>query len=335
MLALTDKQRCTGCFACMELCTENNITAKADTEGFLYPYRAERDVCGGCGLCGKRCTDEGVVNSRQACGEIYAACGKYMSDEYDAFPGGMFTLIAANVIYGGGVVCAARYDEKGGAAYGFAESFEELRSFRDDVYAQAVAGGGIYRRVAGYLDGGRTVLFCGAPCRAAALASYLGRDYDRLYCIDTICRGSVSPEAIRVLGEYGIAPLFEKNLCLRPACYRCRFKYPHSSADMTLGAFSGIGEIMPEMDGGRETALVAVNSVKGRALFDTVKSYAIYRTADTADAVRYNPLLTAPAETNPDRDMFYRDLNKLSPAELIKKYRGDITYISPARLSLI
>ena len=45
---------------------------------------------------------------------------------------------------------------------------------------------------------GRSVLFSAAPCQIAGLKSYLGQEYDHLYCCDFTCGGFPSHEIYRV-----------------------------------------------------------------------------------------------------------------------------------------
>ena len=54
MIKLAERNTCTGCHACMNICPKNAITMQADSEGFKYPV-IDKDKCIDCGLCCKVC----------------------------------------------------------------------------------------------------------------------------------------------------------------------------------------------------------------------------------------------------------------------------------------
>ena len=54
MIQITDKSRCCGCEACVQVCPKHCISFKQDHEGFFYP-EANADICIQCGLCEKVC----------------------------------------------------------------------------------------------------------------------------------------------------------------------------------------------------------------------------------------------------------------------------------------
>lgn len=51
---LLDKNFCTGCGSCYNICPVEAISMRANDEGFLYP-QINTALCVGCGLCAKRC----------------------------------------------------------------------------------------------------------------------------------------------------------------------------------------------------------------------------------------------------------------------------------------
>ena len=46
--------KCTGCGACVHLCTKKAISLSENQEGFLYP-KVDDNLCVNCGLCEKNC----------------------------------------------------------------------------------------------------------------------------------------------------------------------------------------------------------------------------------------------------------------------------------------
>ena len=52
------------------------------------------------------------------------------------------------------------------------------------------------------MESGRTVLFTGTGCQVNGLKAYLGKAYEKLYCVDVICHGAPSPELWREYVEF-------------------------------------------------------------------------------------------------------------------------------------
>lgn len=54
MPRLLDKEKCTGCAACYNKCSQGCIKMVPDTFGFLYP-EIDNSLCIKCNLCEKAC----------------------------------------------------------------------------------------------------------------------------------------------------------------------------------------------------------------------------------------------------------------------------------------
>lgn len=107
----------------------------------------------------------------------------------------------------------------------------------------------------------------------------------------------------------------------RPSCYQCSFKGFPQKADITLADFWGIENVDPTMDQDRGTSLVMVNSDKGQALFDSIKEKIEWKRFTMDDAKKGNPALTSSlSAASPNRDVFFKDLDKLSFDKLAEKY---------------
>ena len=183
--------RCTGCGACYNKCPVNAISMKADTEGFSFP-QVDMEKCINCGLCLKSCpvSEPGYENDpKPACYAVMA------SDEIreKSSSGGVFTLLAEWMLDQGGVVCGAAYTEDCYAAeHIIVTKPEELYKLRGSKYVQSSTGL-VYQQVKEYLDKGTPVLFTGTPCQIAAVNSFLGKTYEKLYTLDLVCHGVPSP----------------------------------------------------------------------------------------------------------------------------------------------
>lgn len=192
MITVKEKKDCCGCYACAVACPKQCIIMEEDSEGFWYP-RVDSQKCIQCGLCEKVCP---VLHSVEESGEMllaYAARNRNEEVRHASSSGGVFTLLAEAVIADGGVVFGAEFAENLSVVHGFVESAEDLAKFRGSKYVQSRIGE-TYVQAKAFLEQGKPVLFTGTPCQIEGLKTYLGRDYDKLYCQDIICHGVPSPK---------------------------------------------------------------------------------------------------------------------------------------------
>lgn len=107
----------------------------------------------------------------------------------------------------------------------------------------------------------------------------------------------------------------------RPSCYECAFKGFPQKADITLADFWGIENVDSSMDQDLGTSLVMINSKKGLQLFESIKDKIQWRQFTMQDAVAGNPALySSLTPAKPDREAFFRDLNRYNFDVVAKKY---------------
>ena len=309
-VVLANKTECTGCSLCQSLCKSKAIKMTEDVLGFCYP-EVESDKCIGCMACVESCP---VINKRSS-SDREAVCIAAMAEDnirQVSSSGGIFSVIAEQVIKTGGSVLGVFMDDSLRAVFGKATSLEELAGFRGAKYIQADV-----EKVYEYLsakDNDETMLVTGTPCQIAAVKKYITKNtINNVLTIDLVCHGVMSQ---RMLGEcisnkyagnniksiqfrdkrngwtsniltlkddceneiremYS-GSLFEHcyhdSIALRECCYECPFSELPRQGDITLGDFLGIGNYSSEMDDGLGTSLILVNSDKGYHLFDEIKS---------------------------------------------------------------
>lgn len=194
MINIKDKSNCCGCNACVQKCPKQCISMREDDEGFLYPY-VDKILCIDCGLCEKTCP---VINSKEERKPLNVFAAKKPNDEVrmQSSSGGIFTLLAENVIDEGGVVFGAGFNERWEVVHSFAEKKEDLAKFRGSKYVQSKVGNS-YKQAEAFLKQGRKVLYSGTPCQIAGLKQYLRKDYANLLAVDFICHGVPSPGVFR------------------------------------------------------------------------------------------------------------------------------------------
>lgn len=186
-----NKKDCTGCHACYSICPQSCIFMETDNEGFWYP-KVDYDKCVNCGSCIKVCP---IINEGPAANKpiAYACINNDEAIRLESSSGGIFTLVAEHVIGNGGVVFGVGFDEDFKVVHSYVKNKEWLGEFRGSKYVQSKIGD-TYKQAKDFLKQGKEVLFTGTPCQISGLKSYLGRDYDNLFCMDNICHGVPSPK---------------------------------------------------------------------------------------------------------------------------------------------
>ena len=194
MINIIDKSKCCGCSACVQVCPKQCIQMHEDNEGFLYP-QVNAEICIHCGLCEKVCPE---LHTSKKCEPLSVYAAKNTDEEVrlTSSSGGIFTLLAEQIIEEGGVVFGARFDEKWEVHHIMATTKEELKPFRGSKYVQSRIGT-TFKQVKVCLNLGKKVLFTGAPCQVAGLKHYLRKDYDNLLTMDFVCHGVPSPKVWR------------------------------------------------------------------------------------------------------------------------------------------
>lgn len=105
----------------------------------------------------------------------------------------------------------------------------------------------------------------------------------------------------------------------RPSCYNCHFKGFPQKADITLADFWGIERIDSSMDQDKGTSLVMINSDKGLALFNEIKSKIEWREFTMKDAKTGNRAIDESLkDVSGNRKEFFEDLDKYPFAKVAK-----------------
>ena len=161
-----------------------------DVEVFLYP-NINTEKCIKCNLCEKVCPiihQEKIENNPIA----YVCYNKNEDIRNQSTSGGIFTLIAENVINSEGVVFGAEFDENYNVIHSSTDNISGLDKFRGSKYVQSKIGD-TYKQIKQLLKEDKTVLFTGTSCQIGGLKSYLRKDYSNLICQDIVCHGVPSP----------------------------------------------------------------------------------------------------------------------------------------------
>lgn len=199
MINITDKSKCCGCNACIDICNKDAIRLEVDVEGFWYP-KVNVSKCIDCGQCELVCPEihigELKKNDFPSPAHTIAAINKNLSIRWDSTSGGAFSALADYMYEQGGYVSGAIYNSDFSVKNYISNNKEDLIKLRSSKYLQSNACD-LYTEIRFLLKRGEKVLACGTPCQMAALRSFLRKDYENLVIVDFICRGVNSPKVYR------------------------------------------------------------------------------------------------------------------------------------------
>ena len=303
--------KCSGCGTCFNKCPIGAIQMLPDKEGFLMPVINE-DKCTNCGLCAKVCP---ILNERNSENLSNPKCYAVMaSDEIRAksSSGGMFTLLAEQVLSKGGYVCGASYNQDLSVSHIIVDNKEDLSRLRGSKYLQSSIEK-CFVNIKKLLNQGNQVLFSGTPCQVAGLNSFLGKPYDNLLTVELLCHGTPSykvfrkyldenfdiskikrvdfrDKSVKWRSDYLTIELesgeiiqenidvnsfeqgFHAGLFNRKSCAPCQFAKLPRQADVTIADWWGIKDIDIKLDDTKGTSLVLVNNKKAERVFADLKN---------------------------------------------------------------
>lgn len=186
-MLICPKDKCTGCYACVNVCSRRCISMQEDKLGCVHPIVDEIN-CIHCGLCKSSCPNNVELKYSYPL-KCYASWIEDKDKRMICASGGIGTCMSEYVIKQGGVVFGSRYDSEMTPIMTYTESMDELEHFKGSRYVQSLVGKDTYKKVKTFLHNGRLVLFIGTPCQVAGLKAFLHKDYDNLITVDLICHG--------------------------------------------------------------------------------------------------------------------------------------------------
>lgn len=362
MLEVLEKDKCSGCEACVNVCPQTCISMFQDQEGFMYPL-VDTKHCINCGLCERVCPFkeyEKKTNVPIAVG----AKAKDVDLRLASSSGGIFSILAENILQSGGVVFgAAMTEDCKSAQHIMVDSKDDLVKLRGSKYLQSRTGN-TYKQARTMLEMGRKVLFSGTPCQIAGLKKYINKEYENLLTVEIICHGVASPALWQRYVEYlersegallidvnfrhkingwkyyglqgklndgrTISIRSNKNpymqMYLRNYCVRCSCydcKAKKGYADISLGDLWGIEDIAPEFNDDKGASLVLLYTEKGEKAFSNIKDSIESLKVDYQKALPYNPCIVKSVKRPNQRDDFFKDMEKMTFEKLQKKYLSE------------
>lgn len=113
---------------------------------------------------------------------------------------------------------------------------------------------------------------------------------------------------------------FFSGINVRPSCYTCKFKKRYRVTDITMWDCFEPSKFDKSMDNDKGLTRIIAHSEKGVRLMDAIGDYAYIKAIEPDRLLRGVKEFVTPADENPRRAEFFKDLDVLSPKSLFNKY---------------
>lgn len=358
-MQILEKNLCCGCGACAQSCGKNAIAMAQDANGFLYP-QVDESACVDCGLCKKACpvlnnkkqplgkayaamaADE--LRQESSSGGVFTLLAEHILNMGGVVFGAAFDKkfklrhIAVEEKAQLPLLRGSKYvQSETGDCYSQAKAalaagrpvlftgtpcqINGLRSFLDkdyenlycqDIICHGVPAPGVWQKYVDYwenLEGSRikSVNFRHKEKGWKGYQLHIEFKNGQFYG----CRAGDDPYMQAFLGD----------LCLRESCYSCHAKGEGHTADLTLGDFWGVEQLLPDMFDNKGTSLVLVHTDKGQKLLDEISSLLSLRSADIDQALAFNPAMVRSSSRNKNREKFLAAISNRDFPKTVNKYR--------------
>lgn len=355
MIMVKSKYDCCGCEACVQRCPHNAIELTQDNEGFLYP-QINMSICTNCGLCERVCPIINQELPSELV-KAFAAKNNDKNIRQQSSSGGIFTLLATVVINNGGVVFGAKFNSNWEVEHDYTNTISGLTKFQGSKYVQSKIGNNYILAEKYLKDGKQVLfsgtpcqiaglkrflrkeyenLVCVDIICHGVPSPLVWQEYLKSLKLDKVTYITFRDKTTgwsnasftiknedeviftipRTRNPY-LTCSFVGHLCLRPACSDCKFKYPNSCSDISLGDFWGVDYIFPKINDNIGISLININSEQGHSF---IKSLNLdYEKVDIDDVIKYNPAIKYSFKfNNENRTRFWRDFHLMKANAIYK-----------------
>lgn len=186
--------KCTGCAACMNVCSHEAISMQEDEYGYWHP-NIDVTCCVECGLCQKICPALHPLDLHQS-RKVYAVVCHDKEEHRTSSSGGAASAISRYIVSRNGIVYGCSQKNYADIKHMRVDEVKDIVLLKGSKYVQSEIGL-CFRKVKQDLQAEKQVLFVGTPCQVAGLMSYLRRGYSNLYVVDLVCHGVASQRMLR------------------------------------------------------------------------------------------------------------------------------------------
>lgn len=341
---------CTGCGACINKCTNSAIEYTCKKEDGSLVATINEKKCISCNQCETVCPLLSKYRNRNdIANECYAVWAND-SIRMLSSSGGIFSVLAEEILNQNGFVCAVAYGSHFKPEHMIISKKEDLYKLRRSKYVQSDIGF-VFREIQKLLNAGKSVMFVGTPCQVAGLKAFLETDYRNLLLVDIYC--NYTPPYLvfkKYLDEnyditdiekidfrikkYGwIADIhtvthkdgsieekreyndtfqrgYHPKLFMRETCEQCKFAGNPRQGDISIADFWYIKDFYPELDDTKGTSCAVINNATGQKFFEIIQHKLQLCRKVPIDCMRYNR--GASTQAHPARNRFYNLLNHMS-----------------------
>ena len=343
LLTNNDKD-CYGCRACEQICPQHAISIKPNEEGFLYPV-LEANKCVNCGLCVKVCPIENVSETNtpiavyaaqfkneeelleSSSGGVFSALAEYILLKNGYVAGCVFdnNLVALHIL-------TSDKDEvkkMRGSKYVQSDTgniYTEIRNFLESEKLVLFTGtpcqvDGLRRYLRKDYDNLVTVdLICHGVPSPRLLSNYLTVTTEKKGRVSSLrfrdkkrngwcSQGSICCNGkIKTISPYNNSYYYYyylQNSVSRMCCYSCKYSSVERTADITIGDYWNIEDIISGIDTKNGFSALLINTAKGERILNAIydKMY-LYETS-LDEVVRGNGNLSSPSKLPVQRKAIY------------------------------
>jgi len=350
MKTVCNKNQCTSCTACINVCPLNCITL-INTPTCTNAVINE-NTCINCKQCYSVCQQVKFQQHKRKNDTIFIGYVKDNNFLSKSSSGGIAAIIALSFIKNGWFVCGSIF-RNGSFIHYLTNKEEDLDLFRGSKYVKSSLGN-IFKAIKNIISKTK-VLFIGTPCQVYGLQQYLSKFnlLKNLYTIDLICHGTPQQMVLekflkeqynnqkinsiqfregfsksliingdkkfsRIIDPYSLA--FQFGLIFTDNCYSCKFSNLYRVGDISLG--DAIGETSSSKSSNK-LSLILPNTIRGEELLKIIDNFIYISVGNSKELVANNHSLNKPfLKPLKDRNYFFNNFNK-------KKFKQLIRHIYP------
>lgn len=233
-----DKKICTGCNACVNICSRNAIHPTDDEYGNIT-MNIDETQCVSCGLCNKVCPSKNDIQLNSPM-KAYAAWNKNNEIRSNSASGGIAASIYRLSLHKEYLFCGVEINDKMIAEFKIGNNIEDILKFSNSKYTFSFIKD-VYKQIFNLLNDNQNLVFIGLPCQVAGLISYLKHrplTLGKLVTVDLVCHGTPPSRYLQEHADW-LTQKYKKNID------KCFFRDPMFGTSNHYMSFYGDNETKP------------------------------------------------------------------------------------------